>query len=282
MKIDGSQIANEIFEDLKNRVNKLKAKSITPHLYIILLSDDNSSLSYINQKKIKGEGLGIKITIDAIGKNISTGELLDKINLLNKNKSVNAIIVQRPLPLQINEEKIANAIIPQKDIDGFNVNSLFVTPVALAVITILKKAHELSNINGDFNNWLKEKNILLIGKGITAGTPIIKYLQKLGIKVNTIDSKTGNKNEVLKNSDIIISAVGKENVVKSSDIKKGVILVDVGMHKEEDRKFHGDYKEDEVSHKALFYTPTPGGVGPINVAILMRNLVEATKHSIDN
>lgn len=282
MKIDGSQIANEIFEDLKNRVNKLKAKSITPHLYIILLSDDNSSLSYINQKKLKGEGLGIKITIDAIGKDISTGELLDKINILNKNKSVNAIIVQRPLPLQINEEKIANAIIPQKDIDGFNVNSLFVTPVALAVITILKKAHELSNINGDFNNWLKEKNILLIGKGITAGTPIIKYLQKLGIKVNTIDSKTGNKNEVLKNSDIIISAVGKENVVKSSDIKKGVILVDVGMHKEEDRKFHGDYKEDEVSHKALFYTPTPGGVGPINVAILMRNLVEATKHSIDN
>jgi methylenetetrahydrofolate dehydrogenase (NADP+)/methenyltetrahydrofolate cyclohydrolase len=239
-------------------------------------------LSYINQKKLKGEGLGIKITIDAIGKNNSTNELINKINVLNNNKSVNAIIVQRPMPKQINEEKIANAVIAQKDIDGFNVNSLFATPVALAVITILKRIHELSKINGDFNNWLKEKNILVIGKGITAGTPIIKYLQKLGIKVNTIDSKTGKKQEVLKNSDIIISAVGKENVVRGLDIKEGVILVDVGMHREKDGKFHGDYKEEEIENKASFYTPTPGGVGPINVAILMKNLVKATERSIDN
>ena len=278
MKIDGRQIANEIFEDLKNRVKSLKAKGITPHLYIILLSDDNSSLSYINQKKLKGEGLGIKITIDAMGKNISTDELIDKINVLNNKKNVNAVIVQRPMPKQINEEKIANTVIPQKDIDGFNVNSLFATPVAFAVITILKKAHELSKINGDFNSWLKEKNILVIGKGITAGAPIIKYLQKLGIKVNTVDSKTVNKDEILKNSDIIISAVGKENVVRALDIKKDVILIDVGMHREVDGKFHGDYKENEIENKALFYTPTPGGVGPINVAILMENLVDATEN----
>jgi len=278
MKIDGRQIANEIFEDLKNRVDKLKTKGITPHLYILLLNNDISSLSYINQKKIKGEGLGIKISIDTVNRNISTKDLLNKIYILNKDKKVNAIIVQRPLPLQINEEKIASAIIPKKDIDGFNTNSLFTAPVAFAIITILKKAYQLLNINGDFNNWLKEKNISVVGKGITAGEPIIKYLQTLGLKPNTIDSKTENKEMVLNNSDIIISAVGKENVIKTSDIKRGAILVDVGMHREEDGKFHGDYKEDEVSDKALFYTPTPGGVGPINVALLMKNLIETTEN----
>lgn len=272
MKIDGKIIASDILEDLKQRVEKLKEKNIFPHLYIILLSDDISSKSYVNQKILKSEKVGIKITLDRKSINISNQELIKEINRLNNDMFVHGIIVQRPMPESLNEEAIAKAIIPEKDVDGFNPDSKFGVPVALAVLKMLETCHPK-----DFNNWLIQQRICVIGKGITAGKPIINALQKLGIKPQIVDSKTENRSKILKESDIIISAVGKTDVFKSSEIKNNAILIGVGLHKGNDEKFYGDFGQ-EVENTALFYSPTPGGVGPVNVSMLLKNLVKAAEN----
>lgn len=272
MKIDGKQIAAEVLEDLKVRVEKLNEKNIIPNLYIILLSDDASSESYVKQKQIKGEQIGVKITVEKGNINTTTEELIKKIETLNKDKSVHGVIVQRPMPKTLNEEKIKTAVNPLKDVDGFNQNSNFKVPVSLAVLKILENVH-----SDNFKDWLEKQRISVLGKGLTAGGPIIETLQSLGIKPNIITSSTSNKQELLKESDIVISAVGKENIVSSKDLKKDSILIGVGMHKGDDGKFHGDFNEEDIQSIVSYYSPTPGGVGPVNVSMLLSNLVEATE-----
>ena len=127
---------------------------------------------------------------------------------------------------------------------------------------------------------MKNKKIAVVGRGITAGNPIIKALVKIGVKPLTVASKTGNREAFLKNSGVIICAVGKESTVKSSDLKKGSVLIGVGMFKGKDGKFHSDYEENDIKDTASFYTPTPGGVGPVNVAMLLSNLITASENKI--
>jgi len=275
MKINGKEIAANILSNLKSRVEKHKVLGITPQLYIILLSDSPSSASYVKQKLLKGEEIGVKITLDKEDPNISTEKLIEKINKLNNDNKVNGIIVQRPMPAHLDETVIANLVTPQKDVDGFNENSIFEVPVAMAILKLLKNIH-----SDNFEDWLRLQKITVLGKGITAGKPIINSLNKLGIQPLTIDSKTLNKEEILKNSDIVISAVGKKNVFDVNDIKNGAIIIGVGQHKESDDKFHGDFLEEEIAEKNLYYSPTPGGVGPVNVACLLENLVEAFENSL--
>ncbi len=201
---------------------------------------------------------------------------------MNNDNNVHGIIVQRPLPPQIDKEKISLAIIPEKDIDGFHKNSKFEMPLATAVLKILEKI-QASTPGVDaqkpqgFIGWLNTKEIVIIGTGETGGGPIIKKLKELGIKPLIIDSKTPNPELITKTADIIISCIGKPNVVRPEMIKRGVILISVGLYKGEDGKLHGDYEEKEIKNIAGFYTPTPGGVGPVNIACLLENLVKATK-----
>ena len=274
MKIDGKHIASEIFKDLKERVEKLKSQEITPHLYIILLSENLASASYVKQKMLRGEELGIKITIDKENPQITTEQLVKKIEILNNDNLIHGIIVQRPMPRHLDAEIISNTVIPTKDVDGFNEFSEFEVPVVLAVIRLIQSVS-----NGeDLVSFLNSKKVAVIGKGITAGKPIINFFKDLGGNIDTIDTNTKNKEKILNQADIIISAVGKENVFEISDIKKGVILIGVGLHREDDGKFYGDFKEDNLE-KVSYYSPTPGGVGPVNVAMLMKNIVEAAENS---
>lgn len=270
MVIDGRKIASEILDDLTLRVQKLKERGITPTLAIILVGDNPQSTSYIKQKELKGNRIGVKTSIYRFPNSISTKELVSRLNDLNHLSTVHGIIVQRPLPSQISESVIDSAVNPKKDIDGFHPDSKFHPPIALAVIKILNKADP---------NFLNKK-ITVIGKGQTGGAPIIKDLIKLGAFVNVIDRQTTEKEkkEILKNSDIVISAVGKSLTVTSKLIKKGAILLSVGLHKDEDEKMHGDYNEDDIKNIVSFYTPTPGGVGPVNVACLLSNLVKSAEY----
>ena len=283
MKIDGKTIASEILEDLKIRVKKLKTKGVVPHLYVILLINDPSTLSYIKQKKIKSEQLGAKITIDDSNPDISTEELLKKIEKLNMDKSIHGIIVQKPLPSRFDDAKITNAISAEKDVDGFRKDSKFGIPVGLAVLEILSRVYEqiikeqrtkIKELS--FKDWIKSQKITVIGKGQTAGGPIIRTLQNLGTSPVVVSSKTDSIEDVIKNSDVIVSAVGKANIVNKKNIKKGAILIGVGMHTE-GGKLKGDYEESDIENIAGFYTPTPGGVGPVNVSCLMKNLVIASE-----
>lgn len=273
MIINGREIASEILEDLKNRVEKLKEKNVTPHLYIITLGKNSESTSYIKQKILKAEIIKAKTTVKKLSEKTTTDELISLIKKLNSDKKINGIIVQRPMPKTIDEKKIALAINTKKDVDGFHPHSKFMVPVALAVL----KAIESIIDDQDIVNFLKSKKITVIGKGITAGKPIINLFEKFKIKIKIIDSKSKERKKILKASDIIISAVGKSGIVTKDDLKKGVILIGVGLHLEKDQKFYGDYNQDEISDKAGFYTPTPGGIGPLNVSMLLKNLVKAAE-----
>lgn len=271
MKIDGVKIAQEILINLKERVDALKTRKITPHLYIITFGNNPQTQSYLNQKLLRAKQIGAKITIKRFKTTISAKTVFSLIEKLNKDKKIHGIIVQRPLPKQIDEEKASLSIIPLKDVDGFHPNSKFFPPVALAVLKLIE-----STLNTDeINKYLKSKKIVLIGKGITAGKPIINLFNKLNIKTKVIDSKTKDKEKIIKSADIIITSVGKK-IIGKDDIKKTVLLIGVGMHVV-DGKLKGDYALEEIFDKASFYSPTPGGVGPVNVTMLMKNLVEGAE-----
>lgn len=281
MKIDGKIIASEILEGLKLKIQKL---DITPHLAIILIGDDPASVAYVRQKKIIGEQIGAKTTIYKLPSSTNANSVFQLLNDLNHLTAIHGIIIQRPIPTVINREKLNKAINPKKDVDGFHPKSRFEMPIVLAVLEILKEvpvhlrggvAPRLSASGGA---RLEGENIVVIGKGETGGKPIIQMLRKKGIEPIVIDSKTKNPEKLTKKADIIISAAGRANVIKPDMIKKRAILISIGLHKGTDSKLHGDYDAERIKHKASFYTPTPGGVGPINVAMLLKNLLSACEN----
>jgi methylenetetrahydrofolate dehydrogenase (NADP+) / methenyltetrahydrofolate cyclohydrolase len=264
MKIDGRAIAEEILNELKTRVENLKEKGITPTLAIILVGDNPESVAYVGQKELKAAGVGVSVTVIRL-KEVSENEILQKINELNEDPKIHGIIIQRPIA-DVPSEKLDTAVIPEKDVDGFNPKSFYDPPIAEAVIKILKSTDE------NFAN----KKIAVIGKGETGGGPIIKTFKKMGVDFTVIDSGTPSPELITKSADIIVSAVGKR-VLKTEDIKKGVVLVSVGLSSDESGKVRGDYSGNEVKDIASYYSPTPGGVGPVNVAMLLENVVTAAE-----
>lgn len=265
MKIDGKLLASKILEDLKPQVQELKTKGITPTLGIILIGDDEASKSYIKQKQLKAEEIGAEIKLYEF-KSVSEDDLINLINNLNGDPRVHGVIIQRPLPATFDRDVISHTVNPEKDVDGFNQNSNFDAPVAEAVIEILK--------NNGYED-LRGKKIVVIGKGETAGRPTISLLDKMELSFEIIDSKTENSDELVKNADIIISAVGKSGVIKPGLLNTNQALIGIGLYLQEG-KLKGDYEDLEVESKVKLYTPTPGGVGPVNVACLMKNLVKST------
>lgn len=277
MILDGKLIASEILGELKVRVDKLKKKGITPTLAVILMGDDASSIAYIRQKELKAKEIGAQIQIYKFDASVTESEIETLVKKLDADKNIHGIILQRPSPKQVNVNKLVEFISPQKEVDGFEIDSPYEIPVAKAVFVMLEKAFENLKLEQDFISWHKTKNIAVLGKGETAGMPIINTFIKLGIDSKVIDSKTQNREELIKNADILISAVGKINIIDTSLLKKGVILIGVGLSTNNEGKTRGDFDMEKASEIASFYSPTPGGVGPVNVASLMKNLVEATE-----
>lgn len=288
MKIDGKEIASAINQKLTAEVSKLKKQNIIPHLAIILVGNDPASKSYVRQKEIKTKEIGGLVSIYHYPATVSEKQILDQLNNLNYLTEIHGIIVQRPLPQQINEEKISEGVAPEKDIDAFHPQTKFSMPLACAVLKILEEVFNLENshfnivssfdiLYSNFLSWLKSKKITVMGKGRTGGGPIIEMFRKMKINPQIIDSKTTNCEPLTESADIIISTVGKPHLIKPEMIKKGVILIGVGLHKEIDGKLHGDFEEEKINNIASYYTPTPGGVGPVNVACLLKNLVASAK-----
>lgn len=279
MRIDGKQIADEILNELKQKIEKLKEKKIFPKLAIILVGKDPASVAYVARKEIKAKEIGIQTIIKRFSSKISQKKLLATIQQFNNDNNIHGIIVQQPLPKQINTPLIINAVSANKDIDGFLPNSKFKMPIAMAVLKILEVVCSYTpRVQLQFTDWLKSKAIVVIGKGETGGKPTINLLKKLGIEPQVIDSKTKNHKLLTKTADILISAVGKQNIITKDMLKKGVILISVGLSKGTDGKMHGDYEESEIKNIASFYTPTPGGVGPINISMLLKNLLTACEN----
>jgi len=281
MKLDGKNIAIDILSHLKERVGELKKKNIHPHFAVILVGDDASSTAYVRQKELKSEEIGMKISVFKYPQTITEKELLIKVHELNNDTLIHGIIIQRPLPIHIDPQKITEATFLAKDVDGFSQDSPFSPPIALAVIKLLEEAKNSQGITTSTNEYLLQKNITILGKGKTAGSPIINEFHKRNIPLTVIDTKTPNKSTILKNADIVISAVGKKDVFSSQDIKDEAIVIGVGMFQEEN-KLKGDYSMNDIATKASFYTGVPGGVGPVNVAYLLSNVLDAAEKHLDN
>lgn len=284
MRIDGREIAKEIFEDLKKRVGELAKKNIIPHLVIILVGQDLASQAYVRQKELKAAEIGAKATVVNYELGITNHELLSTIQQLNNDNNIHGVIVQRPLPAQIDEHAVDNAVVAQKDVDGFRDDSLFLPPLGIAVYKILENVYA-STRGADarkpqgFVKLLQSKKIVVLGKGKTGGKPVAQVLNQREIPFTVVDSKTPNPDQVTKKADIIISAVGKQKTITKENIKQGTSLIGVGMFKGQDGKLHGDYEEEDIKDVASMYTPVPGGVGPVNVAMLLENVVIAAQTS---
>lgn len=283
MKLNGQEIAGNLYKDLKKRVEKLAKKKVVPHLVVFLIGENPASVAYVTLKQKKAEEISAKVTILRYDTSITTKDLAEKVKLLNDDPYVQGILIQRPLPDQIDVEQLELLTNPEKDIDGFHPDSPYILPLPLAVVKILEEIYDESSLRGPkrrddgFLVWLQSKNIVVIGKGPTGGGPVLEYLISLKVIPHIIDSKTKNPEALMKAADIVISCVGRPNVVKPEQLKKGVILISVGIFRNEQNKLSGDYVPAEIEEIASYYTPTPGGVGPVNVAMLMENLVTAAE-----
>lgn len=276
--LDGKKVSETIFEKIKNEVSTLKIK---PKLAVILVGDNPASQIYVKIKQKRATELGFESMDLKYPENIRERELLSVIDTLNKDKSVNAILVQLPLPKEISTENIINAINPEKDVDGFhpqNVGKLASNQKPYAVACTARGILELLNF---YNINVEGKNITVIGRSNIVGTPTARLLQNKNATVTVCHSKTKDIKKHTIDADIIICAIGKPKFLKPDMVKDGVIIVDVGINRLDNGKVGyticGDTDFENLSNKASYITPVPNGVGPMTIAELMQNTLDLYK-----
>lgn len=275
-RIDGTAIAQEILQQLKTEIH---THHLHPHLEVLLVGENTSSLSYIHQKERAAQQIGATVHLTQLPVSTRQEEVIQTVEHFNADSAVHGIIVQLPFPKESGLSNSINLrIAKEKDVDGFLPHSKFQPPIAKAVVTILERIfyRGYAASSGDLLSWLRTQEIVVIGKGKTAGKPVRQILEQMNIPVIGVDSTTDAPHELYKKATILISCVGKPDTVPAHTIQNGAILISVGLSKTA-AGITGDYTEAEVAKKAAYYTPTPGGVGPVNVACLMQNLVDASR-----
>ena len=269
--LDGKKLRDKIFESLKIKLDKMPVK---PTLAVILAGDDPSSRIYVNNKKKCAEKLGINSVVIEYPSNVTEQELLSKIDGLNKDENITAILVQLPLPEHIDKFKIIDAISPKKDVDGltaYNSGKLF-TGEKPYVYPCTPKGILL--LLDEYNIEIEGKHAVVIGRSNLVGKPVAQMLLQRNATVTMCHSHTKNLSDIIKTADIIISAVGKNVVGEKNIIKSNCVIVDVGIFKDSEGKIRGDVDFEALSKTAAYISPVPGGVGPMTIASLMLNTVE--------
>jgi len=271
--ISGKELSKEIRKNVKNRVEELMSEyGKSPHLAVILVGDDPASLSYVTAKERACLRAGMKSTLIRKDISITEDELLDEIAKLNNDKDVHGILVQLPVPKHINTNKVIDAIDYRKDVDGFH-------PLNIAYLHMGRKAIYPATPKGimtmlaSTNVSIEGKSALVIGRSNIVGKPVAMLLLKENATVTIAHSRTKNLKELALQSDIIVAAVGRPNMVTEDMVKPGAIVIDVGVNRVGD-KLVGDVDFDKVKEKASFITPVPGGVGPMTIATLLQNTIE--------
>lgn len=279
--IDGKKIAQEIKDELKEKVKSLRERGKEATLAVIQVGDDPASSVYVSNKKKACEYIGIQSLSYELPQDTTEKELLDLIGKLNQDDHVNGILVQLPVPKHIREDKIIQAISPQKDVDGFhpqNVGKLvigekgFVSCTPAGIVELLKR----SGIT------IKGKNCVVVGRSNIVGKPMALLMLRENATVTIAHSKTENLKKICSQADILIVAIGKPQYITAEYIKEGAVVIDVGIHRKETiskdgsvKKLCGDVKYEEAAARASAITPVPGGVGPMTIAMLMNNCVES-------
>ncbi len=274
--IDGKTISKQIKDELKEEAAKLKEQGITACLAVIQVGKDPASCVYVNNKKKACAYVGIESRAYELEESVTEQELIRLVEELNADPSVNGILVQLPLPAHIDEERIIQTISPEKDVDGFHPVSVgnlwigdkgFLSCTPAGVIQLLKR----SGIS------IEGKNCVIIGRSNIVGKPMACLMLRENATVTVAHSRTKNLPEITRQADILIVAVGRMRMVTSEYVKEGAVVIDVGMHRDENGKLCGDVDFKDVEEKVSAITPVPGGVGPMTIAMLMNNCIEAVR-----
>ena len=274
--IDGKKISKEIKDELKAEVENLKSKGKEICLAVIQVGNDPASSVYVNNKKKACAYIGIESEAYELEESTTEADLLKLIDRLNHSEHVNGILVQLPLPAHIDEDKIIRAISPDKDVDGFHPVSVgklwigekgFLSCTPAGIIQLLKRSG--ITIDG--------KECVVVGRSNIVGKPMAALLLRENATVTVVHSHTKDLKEITKRADILIVAIGKRQFIHADYVKEGAVVIDVGMHRDENNKLCGDVAFDEVESVASAITPVPGGVGPMTIAMLMNNCVETAR-----
>ncbi len=274
--IDGKLISMQIKDELREEVAQLKEKGVVPCLAVIQVGKDPASSVYVNNKKKACAYIGIESLSYELEETISQEALLELIADLNQNEKVNGILVQLPLPKHIDENAVIEAIAPAKDVDGFHPETVgnmcigtrgFLPCTPAGVIQLLKR----SNID------IEGKECVIVGRSNIVGKPMAMLLLRENGTVTIAHSRTKDLKEVTKRAEILVVAIGKPKFITKEYVKEGAVVIDVGIHRNENNKLCGDVDFDDVVDKVSAITPVPGGVGPMTIAMLMNNCVETAR-----
>jgi len=286
MKIPCSEIATSLKFDLRKRVGDLKKRGTIPKLITILIGTAAEQLSFVSIKRKVASEIGVEFEFAHFKKCPSFLDFATQLRELAHKPSTTGVIIQLPLPSRLRSDTLYNYIPSVKDLEGHRTKSPHLPPLGLAVISLLKyiadpHGHkkslypDLVNDKNLFKQLLKHKKIVLVGSGLTGGHPIAQTLHDFRIGFINVNSRTNDPEQYYSEADIIITSVGKK-VIEPTMLKKGVVLINTGLHKV-GGKLRGDYNEDEVKNIASWYTQTPNGTGPLDVLFLYKNLVNAAE-----
>lgn len=276
--LDGKKVSAKVREDLKLEVDNLKKEEIKPKLAVIMVGNDPASKVYVRNKNKACEEIGIEYEEFLLDEKTTMEELLNVIDNLNKNKNIDGILLQSPIPKHLDINKAFRAILPEKDVDGFH-------PINAGKLSIGEKCfvpctpHGVVKIIEEYNIETEGKNVVIVGRSNIVGKPLIQCMLQKNATVTVCHSKTRNLEEFTRKADILIVAIGKQKFITENMVKEGVVVIDIGINRNEEGKLVGDVDFDNVSKKASYITPVPGGVGPMTVAMLMENVVEAAKQN---
>lgn len=268
--LDGKKLRDKIIENLKTKVDTFEKK---PTLVVILVGENPASKIYVNNKKKMAEKIGINSEVINYPASITEKELLNKIEELNNDKNITAILVQLPLPEHISKDNVMNKIAPSKDVDGFtpyNFGKLFSGEIPTVYPCTPKGILLLLD---EYNIDLEGKHIVIVGRSNIVGRPLSQMMLNKNATVTVCHSHTKNLSQITKTADVLVSAVGK-NIIEGEMLKTDCVIVDVGIFKDENGKTRGDVDFESASKIASYISPVPGGVGPMTIASLMLNTVE--------
>lgn len=269
--IDGKKVAKSLLENLKIKVQQSEKK---PGLAVILANDDASSKIYVSSKEKQSLSLGYKSSVYKFDSSITQGQLIKLIHELNEDKQINGILVQLPLFNHLDANQIIELIDPKKDVDGFHPINVGKLNCGLNPYAICCTPKGIIKLLKAYNIELEGKNAVVIGRSNIVGKPTATLLTKENATVTLAHSKTKDLKSITKKADIIVSATGIPKLIKADMVKKGAVVIDVGITKQFDRSLIGDVDFEKVKKVASYITPVPGGVGPMTIACLMENTWE--------
>ena len=280
-RIDGKEVAAQVTENVKKRVEVLKEKGITPGLAVVLVGNNSASQTYVNNKTKTCERLGMYSVMVTLDENVSEEELLQNVAILNNDEKIHGILVQLPLPKHINEDRVISAISPLKDVDGFhpeNVGKMMIGQQTFIPCTPfgVMKLLEYSDID------VAGKHAVIIGRSNIVGKPMGQLLLQKDATVTYCHSKTKDLRAMTKQADILVVALGRAKMIDASYIKDGAVVIDVGINRDENNKLCGDVDFESAKEVASKITPVPGGVGPMTIAMLMENTCLAAENTLKN